>query len=555
MNRLRFVWNLVFLFGLLLLYRQELVGQQVPYTQFTAEDGLPSSNVYRVLEDHKGFLWLPTDAGVARFDGRSFEIFTREDGLTNNDVLNIEEDSQGRIWFMTLAGGLCYYKDGRIVNPQVDSILAKGPRTSFVAFMFEDSQNRLWFSTREEGVYCLDGEEMIHYKLIYDKIGASAAGIWEGPQGQIYVRLYQTICQLYPEHKEIRAVPRSFSLTSCNLPLPNRKGLLIPDIEGRAWFHDGETDSVAFESNRKFKSSAIKMLSDSSIWLSSSDGGIESFEFDPESHQWKFQKEFFRNYEITSVTRDVEGNTWFSTRGDGILMIRPQKILNYPGPNGNGVRHIFRDSTGHFWYATSDHRLARSLKPSLSGGWRTFPVFLGSQFNGFIEFPGRKISVFGPGLLILRSYEMKELGYEPVKNFPAPKEGDFPVTAKGNIIHFVGTGSVKKAIAGPNGTLLVASNTGLFKIEPRAKSREDVTRLENGRFSSIAHGENGDIWVGRSDGLYLYRNRKLISYRDLHSAFSNAPEDILFNASTGLWVATNGQGVLNLDIESKELTV
>lgn len=554
MNRLRFVWNLVFLFGLFLQPLPQLFGQKVPYIQFTAEDGLPSSNVYRVMEDREGFLWVPTDAGVARFDGRQFEVFTREEGLTNNDVLNIAEDSQGRIWLMTLAGGLCYFKDGRIVNPQMDPVLARGPRNSFVSFMFEDSRNRLWFSTMSDGVYCLDGDQMRHYKLIHDEVGASGGAIWEDPEGRIYLRLYQSICQLYPEHKEVRSVVRSFSLTSCNLPLPEQKGVLIPDIEGHVWFHNSTKDSIAFRSKREFKSNSIKMLADSTIWLSSSDGGIEMFAFDAGSGQWKLQRELFPDYEITSVARDGDGNTWFSTRGDGILMIRPQEIFNFSGPNGNGVRHIFRDSTGHYWYATSDHRLARSLTTSLTGDCRIFPLFLGSQFNGFIEFPGRKISAFGPGILTLRSYEIKKLGYVPLKRFPIPAAGEFPVTVKGNVIHFVGTGSAKKAVPGADGSLLVASNTGLFKILPKAISNNDVIRLENGRFSSIAHGENGDIWVGRSSGLYLYRDCELISYRDLHSAFSNAPEDILFHPATGLWVATNGQGTLNLDLKTNEVT-
>lgn len=556
MNRLRFIsaWNLVFLFGFLMLSGHGLLGQQTPFTQFTTEDGLPSSNAYRVIEDRQGFLWVPTDAGVARFDGRNFEVFTREDGLTNNDVLNIAEDSQGRIWFMTLAGGLCYYQDGRIVNPQTDSVLAQGPSTSFVAYMYEDSRNRLWFSTRREGVYCIDGDQVEHYDLIHDNVRAAAGALWEDPEGRIYIRLYESICQLYPEHHEIRSIPQSFSLISCNLPLPERGGILIPDIEGSVWYHGSSRDSIAFSSKRKFKSKAIKMLEDSTIWLSSSDGGVEMFAYNTVSHQWEFEQELFPDYEITSVARDGEGNTWFSTRGEGILMIHPQKILNYAGPNGTGIRHVFRDSVGSFWYATSEHRLARSIKPGALGEWKTFSAFLGSQFNGFIEFPGRKIAAYGPGVIILDSYKQYELDYVPVHSLPIPRVDEFPVTVKDGVIHFVGTGSAKKALPGPEGSLLVASNTGLFKIFKRAESKEDVIRLEEGRFSSITHGENGDLWVGRSDGLYLYQNDKLISYRHLHSAFSNAPEDLWYNESTGLWVATNGQGILNLDVKTDKVT-
>ena len=55
--------------------------QQPKYTAYTVNDGLPSNNVYRCIEDDKGFLWVATDAGIARFDGKHFQVFTTKDGL------------------------------------------------------------------------------------------------------------------------------------------------------------------------------------------------------------------------------------------------------------------------------------------------------------------------------------------------------------------------------------------------------------------------------------------------------------------------------------------
>ncbi|MES1181535.1 MAG: two-component regulator propeller domain-containing protein, partial [Flavobacterium sp.] len=44
-------------------------------------EGLPSSEVYRIIQDKKGFIWFSTDAGVCRFNGHSFKCFTTADGL------------------------------------------------------------------------------------------------------------------------------------------------------------------------------------------------------------------------------------------------------------------------------------------------------------------------------------------------------------------------------------------------------------------------------------------------------------------------------------------
>ncbi|AKO13029.1 hypothetical protein ACU14_14580 [Xanthomonas oryzae pv. oryzicola] len=52
--------------------------------QLTVADGLPSNTVNDVAEDKNGYLWLATNDGLARFDGRSYRIWRMEDGLTDN---------------------------------------------------------------------------------------------------------------------------------------------------------------------------------------------------------------------------------------------------------------------------------------------------------------------------------------------------------------------------------------------------------------------------------------------------------------------------------------
>jgi len=60
------------------------------YTKnYTSNDGLPSNNVYEVIQDNDGFIWIGTDAGLSKFDGYRFENYTLNDGLGDNEVLDI----------------------------------------------------------------------------------------------------------------------------------------------------------------------------------------------------------------------------------------------------------------------------------------------------------------------------------------------------------------------------------------------------------------------------------------------------------------------------------
>ncbi len=41
---------------------------------YTTEQGLPSNHVYQCFQDRSGLLWLLTENGLCRFDGRNFQL-------------------------------------------------------------------------------------------------------------------------------------------------------------------------------------------------------------------------------------------------------------------------------------------------------------------------------------------------------------------------------------------------------------------------------------------------------------------------------------------------
>ena len=84
------------------------------FRHFTTEDGLPSSEVYNILQDRKGNIWLGTDRGVTRFDGYQFRTFSYKDGLTDNTVFKLMEDKKGRVWMLTFSGRIFYFENDKI---------------------------------------------------------------------------------------------------------------------------------------------------------------------------------------------------------------------------------------------------------------------------------------------------------------------------------------------------------------------------------------------------------------------------------------------------------
>jgi signal transduction histidine kinase/ligand-binding sensor domain-containing protein len=84
---------------------------------WTTRDGAPA-NINDVIQGPDGFLWLPTDDGLFRFDGVTFAPYTSSDGshLLSRHLENIFSTSDGNVWVTYIFGGVSRIRDGKIVN-------------------------------------------------------------------------------------------------------------------------------------------------------------------------------------------------------------------------------------------------------------------------------------------------------------------------------------------------------------------------------------------------------------------------------------------------------
>ena len=76
--------------------------------RFDSSVGLPQNTAFDVIQDHRAFLWVGTNDGLARYDGHTFVVFRhRQDdasSLSHNTVRRLFEDRRHRLWIRTEAG-------------------------------------------------------------------------------------------------------------------------------------------------------------------------------------------------------------------------------------------------------------------------------------------------------------------------------------------------------------------------------------------------------------------------------------------------------------------
>jgi ligand-binding sensor domain-containing protein len=89
---------------LLLITGLSLHSQTYPFLEYTSDDGLPQTQSTSVMQDSRGYLWIPTRNGLARFDGHTFNSYLRKDGLPSNLITKVIEDKGGIIWAITANG-------------------------------------------------------------------------------------------------------------------------------------------------------------------------------------------------------------------------------------------------------------------------------------------------------------------------------------------------------------------------------------------------------------------------------------------------------------------
>lgn len=91
----------------------------------TENSNLADNIIYDIEEDNQGFLWIATENGLSRFDGKNFFNYTVKNGLPSNEVLSVVKEKNGRIWANCFKQPPSYFdaKNNRFVtekNPEIE---------------------------------------------------------------------------------------------------------------------------------------------------------------------------------------------------------------------------------------------------------------------------------------------------------------------------------------------------------------------------------------------------------------------------------------------------
>lgn len=530
------------------IYSESIHGQEreaLHVKKIDTKNGLPSSVVYYLFEDSKGFIWIGTDNGLVKYNGYDFEYYTSEHGLTNNNVFFITEDPKtGYIWFNTFKGGICYY-DGTQIRPHpLNDSIKSICKSSWVSTFYIDSLSNFWFTStnREPNLNSIDynfykippsNDTIIAItpsntnsikvaKSTYVKVFDSRSGFSVLSAGSVVSMPFDTSIQV-PKEPQLQApflqngIGKILKLKNGKILGNNIIELLVFDEEkvhhiSHYWKEGGINQVCQVEGGEVFvcTNQGAKLL----------------------DQNYAIKQTFLKDYSISHVLRDRDGNYWFSTMNDGVFVASSLDLKLYFRDEVIVQMKIGIDST--IFVSTYNENLYK---------FKYNPKRNSFDFDQIMSKEERKYLIPVPF-----SKNQKAILNSSYKN-------SFEIKGEALMRFFLGFSQYVKTLEWTNNhALMVGYSNGfsIYKDLGKATIFNSIDIGFTGWVKAIIQDRKGQFWIGTNKGLYLLRSMedKPIYMGAVDERLQGGIKDIAQTSTGQILIATAGNGVLVLDKEN-----
>jgi ligand-binding sensor domain-containing protein len=375
-------------------------------TLLSLREGLPNTNVRAIAQDARGFMWLGTQDGLARYDGISAHIYrTSETDMTSVSsgyITALTLDASGKLWVGTSEHGVNLY------DPVTDKFTrfvrgAQGLSSDGVSAIARDAKDRIWFAMSEGGLDRYANGKITAYlvkplNVVITCIDVDSAGnLWLGTADGRVIRWNPddnssaTFTTATGSHvTAIKVTTGGRVLVGTDgaglVELDPRDGRVIVrhDASSPASLSDNHV-SVIFEDKRR------------SVWVGTSNGlnrmdgrgGFVHFVHDTEDPS------SFPSPGVESIYQDRGGVMWVGTFADGVAKFDESRMnLGYHHTRTHSLS-FFEDRDGTLWVGTYNDGLNK-----YDPGLRRMTKYL-ALANGASS-PGKSVALDAGWIMAIR---------------------------------------------------------------------------------------------------------------------------------------------------------
>lgn len=560
-----------------------LNAQKLNLQKFSVKEGLIQSTVKQIEEDNYGNLWLATNNGLSKFNGKSFENFTTSDGLPSNEISSLMFVND--MLFIGTKKGLCAYDGFGIVNiPLFEKVRGNIKKLLFYKKTLHIVSNK--------GYYLLDLSDE-QYKLdsiaipnIVSQNPTDAAidddgNIWISTSNKGVFFIEKTISTKIPKFTLIansasstvinNKLVRIANFNSNNLfrgetitsiEFDKKQNLLVSD-----WNNGIAIIKFDFINNRGLEAEYIKLdsLSGEHVSLTrfvaiekDEEGNLycasDGFGFLKIPIDKNISENDFRANRITLIStsqgfygnnplcfkQDQNKNIWIGTLYDGLVLMNNRSSLSYNGNSGlieEKVVSVFKSSDSAIWNGTYGGGAFRYKNKKFT---RCF------WENGISESIIRSITEDNYGNILLGTYG-GGISIIPNEN----KRNSLNVTKAISETNNLSSNHITFLYKAKNGAIWVGYNANnnidklvLEKNLSFTVTPYPITNLSKFSPSCITEDDDGNIWIASSDGVWVLD--PITGHVNNEYGFFKNVQTINKDWNGNMWLGTSDIGVIIL---------
>jgi len=467
--------------------------QQYQFSRMDISKGLPHNDVNCFFRDNKGFLWVGTLSGLARFDGNNFKIFRHHskifNSISDDDVRSISEGPDGKLWMETRAGIDIY-------DPETDRF-NHNLKQEFEKYQIAETGVRLLKK-------CPSGDFMfvsVSGLYIYDPIARRTQKLFHRLNDQKSISHSPIVDLAEDKHQNLWIIHVDGTLEYLN----RRSNVVTQRLQVSAKFLNFESDSYRLFLDHQ-----------GLLWVYNMSVAAGAYRYDTIQQNWtKFSKNSatgkLSSDMISGIIQDETDNIWIATDHGGINIIdKSSKKVSFLLNRPNDDKSLSQNSISSIYYD------------------RLGVVWIGTFRKG--------ISLYHPGIfkfgLIEHSNSVNALIDNDVNKITED--------ASGNI--WIGT----------NGSGLSYYNRKKGSFTNFRHDPSNPSSLAHDAVVTVYLDRSGKLWVGTySGGLDYFNNGKFHHFTydpaNPRSLSDNRISDLLEDSKGRLWVGTGGGGINRFD--------
>lgn len=524
-----------FLLTCLFFIWQLVEAQILPFRPHWLSGSLPSSETYGIHQDRKGYLWIRTDVGLFRSNGREVHLVEDKFGKSTFGVYALVEDETGKIWFST--------SDGRIGFAEDDSIRYLNPK----------SQNQPFFPIEREYFYLLS------YEKPNTLFAASSEGLAVFKTPTLPITVNNAASENRITHDlGVRFLANGVIVQNFQRPEPTQRVQKF-DLDLHSYQKDGTKAVIHLPGTSSIKD-----------WRKLSVTHQDGFVVSEGPHLFfirgqKVEEFITLDQNILELFSDSAGGLWIGVHKTGVLYFPDGRISSEPVPGlkGLSVTGICTDRENGVWATTLEKGVFRCPNPAVR--WFSEPelndrITLLDNVGGRI-FAAGKSNRFG--VFEKEKHRMIALPTgSPMREFTAvlQDQNRYLVCGKGFLRDFTNDLqhntslkfrnqntilSLSQLMKAGNGKVLGFFHKSIFEIHGM-----DISEYA---FKSQASMKWGLLWPDNivrlctDKGLYRFTGDSLVAEEKL-SKLKDENLTYQFLSRSGLvWLCTKGNGIWCLD--------